>query len=403
MSLLVRAVQSVARSVGQLLVSHPFTRLLARLAWSMVKRVLHAASGLSEIERICSTHPPTSAGGGGGAGGAAVAATAALRPDGSGAAPSGLPPHTPAMTLAFYASVVSSRQLRSAAGTLSSATTAAEVPALVQDILAIKRPRLTLPLRRRGHRREQLPGGPDIEPNVVACVAHVLAANAFRSALAAAAATPYDSGRPAHESALVQLWAHMKPGVPLPERKGIHWADIGFQGVDPASDFRSGGELALRSLEWMARERGEVARGMLSAMGEVAGGRPSSGGVAWYPWACAGIQIVHEVRGLAEARLLDGVWYRTLASAAAAPRNGSTGGASDPWAAQEQLTIAFYEIVAEVWVLFHGLWGASVSPGSTAGSGSGGGGSVLDYPRVFAAAMVVVKERLQARGSLAER
>lgn len=65
--------------------------------------------------------------------------------------------------------------------------------------------------------------------------------------------------------------------------------------------------------------------------------------------------------------------------------------------------VAFYEVVTEVWVLFHGLWGASVSPGSSAGNGSGGGRSVLDYPRVFAAAMVVVKDRLQARGSLAER
>lgn len=400
MSLLVGAVQSVARSVGQVVASHPLTRLLARLAWSMVKRVLHAASGLSEIERICSTHAPASAGGAGG--GTAAAATA--RPDGSGTVPSGLPPHTPAMTLAFYSSVVSSRQLRSAAGTLASATTAAEVPALVQDILVIKRPRLTLPLRRRGHRREQLPGGPDIEPNVAACVAQVLAANAFRSALAAAAATAYDAGRPAHEAALAQLWAHMKPGVPLPGRKGTHWADIGFQGVDPASDFRSGGELALRSLEWMARERGGVARGMLSAMGEVAGGRPSSGGVAWYPWACAGIQIVHEVRGLAEARLLDGVWYRTLAATAAEPPPaGQRRGAADPWAAHGQLMVAFYEVVTEVWVLFHGLWGASVSPGSSAGNGSGGGRSVLDYPRVFAAAMVVVKDRLQARGSLAER
>ncbi|GAB0490720.1 hypothetical protein MMPV_001957 [Pyropia vietnamensis] len=307
------------------------------------------------------------------------------------------------MTLAFYASVVNSRQLRSAAGILSSATTAAEVPALVQDILVIKRPRLALPLRRRGHRREQLPGGPDIEPNVAACVAHVLAANAFRSALAAAAATAYDSNRPAHEAALAQLWAHMKPGVPLPARKGTHWADIGFQGVDPASDFRSGGELALRSLEWFARERGEVAQGMLTAMGEVAGGRPSSGGVAWYPWACAGIQIVHEVRGLAEARLLDGVWYRTLAAAGAASPTGSAGATVDPWAAQGELMVAFYEVVAEVWVLFHGLWGASISPGSSAGNGSGGGRSVLDYPRVFGAAMVMVKDRLQARGSLAER
>jgi len=376
------------RSLAHLFAAHPLTRLLTRLAWSMVKRVLHAASGLSEIERICSAPAAPVAGG----------ATAPAVTGGHGGSASGLPPHTPAMTLAFYASVVGSRQLRSAATALSSSTSSTAVPALVQDILTIKRPRLALPLRRRGYRREPLATTPDIQPNVAACVSHVLAANAFRSALAAAAGTAYDATNGDHEAALLGLWAAMQPGVPLAARKGAQWTDIGFQGVDPASDFRGSGELALRCLCWMARERGEVARGMLNAMGEVAGGRSSPGSVAWYPWACAGIQIVHEVRGLAEKRLLDGVWYRTLSAATAA--GGAT---ADPWGHKERLMTAFYEVVAEVWVLFHGMWGASIREGGGPGEVLGGGGSVLDYPRVFAEAMVVVKDRLQKRGSLLER
>eukprot|EP00168_Porphyra_purpurea_P014364 TRINITY_DN4109_c0_g1_i1.p4 TRINITY_DN4109_c0_g1~~TRINITY_DN4109_c0_g1_i1.p4 ORF type:complete len:194 (-),score=29.58 TRINITY_DN4109_c0_g1_i1:35-616(-) len=178
----------------------------------------------------------------------------------------------------------------------------------------------------------------------------------------------------------------MQPGVPLAARKCAQWTDIGFQGVDPASDFRGSGELALRCLCWMARERGDVARGMLNAMGEVAGGRSAAGSVAWYPWACAGIQIVHEVRGLAEKRLLDGVWYQTLSAATAAG-----GAAADPWG---------HEGAPNDGVLRGCCGGVGALPrhvgrrhsrGRRAGRGARRRRQRVGLPRVFAEAMAVVR------------
>ena len=45
-----------------------------------------------------------------------------------------------------------------------------------------------------------------------------------------------------------QLWSTLRPDVPLPSRTGHHWTEIGFQGDDPATDFRGMGLLGLQNL-----------------------------------------------------------------------------------------------------------------------------------------------------------
>jgi len=47
---------------------------------------------------------------------------------------------------------------------------------------------------------------------------------------------------------LVQLWNNLQPNVTLIGRISPQWTDIGFQGSDPATDFRGMGLLGLLDL-----------------------------------------------------------------------------------------------------------------------------------------------------------
>lgn len=46
----------------------------------------------------------------------------------------------------------------------------------------------------------------------------------------------------------MDLWKTLRPGDKLKERMTTDWVKIGFQGKDPATDFRGGGILALDQL-----------------------------------------------------------------------------------------------------------------------------------------------------------
>ena len=48
----------------------------------------------------------------------------------------------------------------------------------------------------------------------------------------------------------VQLWDLLMPSVPLESRTTKQWQQIGFQGADPATDFRGMGMLGLQCLQY---------------------------------------------------------------------------------------------------------------------------------------------------------
>ena len=63
-----------------------------------------------------------------------------------------------------------------------------------------------------------------------------------------AAPGKYDKKNDEHEGKLMKLWSTLKPNEELGERKTKKWIDIGFQGDDPATDFRGSGILGLDQL-----------------------------------------------------------------------------------------------------------------------------------------------------------
>ena len=47
---------------------------------------------------------------------------------------------------------------------------------------------------------------------------------------------------------LMTLWSTLKPNETLDARLSKQWIDIGFQGMDPVTDFRGSGLLGLKQL-----------------------------------------------------------------------------------------------------------------------------------------------------------
>ena len=56
---------------------------------------------------------------------------------------------------------------------------------------------------------------------------------------------PFDKKNQEHEKKLQRLWDNLMPGKVLKGRLTEQWIEIGFQGKDPATDFRGAGILGL--------------------------------------------------------------------------------------------------------------------------------------------------------------
>ncbi|KXS10112.1 hypothetical protein M427DRAFT_104377, partial [Gonapodya prolifera JEL478] len=79
-----------------------------------------------------------------------------------------------------------------------------------------------------------------------------------------------------------QLYTLLRPTEPPPERYGDHWVTVGFQGKDPATDFRGMGVLALSDCVYFARHHGEEAAQVLEA---------SNHESSWFPFAATGVNV----------------------------------------------------------------------------------------------------------------
>ncbi|CAK8683692.1 unnamed protein product [Clavelina lepadiformis] len=96
----------------------------------------------------------------------------------------------------------------------------------------------------------------------------------------------YDSKNKNHEEVLYKLWNLLQPDQPLESRISHQWGDIGFQGVDPKTDFRGMGMLGLQNLVYFAEKYTDLAKQVL-----LHSQHPQHG----YPYAIVGINITNMV------------------------------------------------------------------------------------------------------------
>ncbi len=97
----------------------------------------------------------------------------------------------------------------------------------------------------------------------------------------------YDKNSATHEAMLLKLWSVIYPTDPLKNRISEQWKAMGFQGSDPATDFRGMGLLGLHNLLYMAEHRTDLFKKLLN--GQHA--RLPAGHERVYPVAVAGINI----------------------------------------------------------------------------------------------------------------
>ncbi|CAN6234150.1 unnamed protein product [Urochloa humidicola] len=105
---------------------------------------------------------------------------------------------------------------------------------------------------------------------------------------------PYDETRPDHQESLRALWNASFPDTELTSLVSAQWKDMGWQGVNPATDFRGCGFISLENLLFFARTypQAPFKRLMLKQQGMRA---------VWeYPFAVAGINISYMLIQLLE-------------------------------------------------------------------------------------------------------
>ena len=100
---------------------------------------------------------------------------------------------------------------------------------------------------------------------IVAALSKIASVHQLLHALNAKAGTKYDSENSAHERKLKELWELMMPHEVLSDRISSQWTKIGFQGKDPATDFRGMGILGLENLQYLAKHYPETTARILDS------------------------------------------------------------------------------------------------------------------------------------------
>ncbi len=94
---------------------------------------------------------------------------------------------------------------------------------------------------------------------------------------------PYDKENPDHEACLMELWNTCFPSTNLESRVSEQWKLLGFQGTDPATDFRGMGLLGLKHILYFAKNYTPT----FVEMAKIQAGRDNH----YYPVSTAGINI----------------------------------------------------------------------------------------------------------------
>ncbi|KAJ3159567.1 ELMO domain-containing protein 1 [Geranomyces michiganensis] len=191
------------------------------------------------------------------------------------------------------------------------------------------------------------------------CVDRIVETSRLINQLDARAATRFDSDDPSHVAQLFTLWDLALPTQPRPPRESEQWIKLGFQGRDPATDFRGMGLLGLDNLVFFAQRHPRSMKRMLEI---------SHHPKAWFSLAIVGINMtsfaLHQLR------------KRRMYLQTAATSLGAT-------------PTAFAEFYSYLMDAFATTWEAH-----------GEAITVMDFPRVFKAFRKTVKRDLRAGRTL---
>lgn len=113
-------------------------------------------------------------------------------------------------------------------------------------------------------------------------------------------ACSFDPLNQSHEAKLKELWSLLMPEEELTGRISEQWKLIGFQGVDPATDFRGMGLLGLEDLHYFAKNYQDACAQILETSHHL---------TAWFSFAIVGINITSYILKLVRTRRMQLLFY----------------------------------------------------------------------------------------------
>lgn len=249
---------------------------------SLIKVLLHLGTGKCEIGRIC------------------------------GGSSKGM--HTAEMTIECATSIHRSKQLV-VLGDIIFAPNTFSVEAYTKSILDLKK----LP------KENSL-----LSANLRNCLQHMNLVSLTLDRMVALKNESFADSNPKHLALLEDLWTNLRPNI---QRKGgrmtSEWGEVGFQGKDPATDFRGMGMLGLTQLVYFA-QHSKLSVGLLqqSQMDET-----------YFPFAATGINVTAFLLELLNETRFHALIYRELDRIVLDGNNSTDGKSVDSKTIQEIMNV----------------------------------------------------------------
>ncbi|KAG2431264.1 hypothetical protein HYH02_013397 [Chlamydomonas schloesseri] len=158
----------------------------------------------------------------------------------------------------------------------------------------------------------------------------------------------FDIASPSHQDSLRRLWNLAFSGEPCTALKTPRWKDMGWQGEDPATDFRGAGLYGLDNLIYLAEVHPDTFRRLMD--------KSEGTRATWeYPFAVAGLNLTWALSELLELHAPTGA----AAAAAAASSSSDSASGQGPRPPRGATGRAFLKLLAESDVAFEELYCAA--------------------------------------------
>ena len=199
--------------------------------------------------------------------------------------------------------------------------------------------------------------------NVTLCLKDLRMLNVMISRLEQNAAAAFDPKKEAHLKLLEKLWVSAFPGQRYPGPTGEAWGSLGFQGLDPATDFRGMGLLGLNQLVVLAAKDQSNFQRLL---------RLSAGPPAYFPLAATSINMTKLALELLKENRLHGVLFTALSDQTLSLSGQPTEDGEDEGKWAEMLETRFHALFCSLWSEFGELWSRRAPK------------SIMEFPAIFA-------------------
>lgn len=211
-------------------------------------------------------------------------------------------------------------------------------------------------------------------PNLAQCLQSLRLVNLVFQRLESIRQSSFRYDLQEHVLQLESLWWKMYPDLPRSgQRLSDEWGDLGFQGKDPASDFRGMGMLGLLQLVYFTSKRTELAKLTLTEAND-----PYA---VYFPFAITGINITAFVLELYREHRLHGYLFAREDRLMLQDATGSPEGLSEDPDCLDTAVDLIHSLYCDIFLQFRELW-KEARPRD-----------LMEFPRVFG----ILKNRLRER------